>query len=191
MSYWSESETQTRHNVLRSEVTSGCQSGPRITKASAKRELVRTLGDMIATALELPLAAGSASSGVRGLMSPEVAVEYAAISARFYHQSAEFPLGCSDGIAEAGPAWMTDGEDSTKTWPCLRGRAKGFVSAFSELADGATTAVASERGLMRALVGSYLETVAEAVLPAKDTCRFFAESSAAMQAAHGLDAAGR
>lgn len=192
MSYWSESETQTRHNVLCTEVTTGCQRGPRITKASAKRELVRTFGGMIAAALKLPQDADNEAAGVRGLMSPQVAAEYAAISARFYHQSVEFPLGCSDDIAEAGPSWMTDGGNiEMKTWPCLRERAEGFVLAFSELAEGATTTVASETGLMRALVGSYLETVAEAVLPATETCRFFAESSAALRAAHGRDDAVR
>lgn len=69
----------------------------------------------------------------------------------------------------------------TGTWSCLVGRAERFVSQYSELAEGATTTVASDTGLMRALVGSYLEAVAEAVLPHDTMCRFFAESSAALE----------
>lgn len=67
------------------------------------------------------------------------------------------------------------------TWPCLVGRAERFVSQYSELAEGATTTVASDQGLMRSLVGSYIESVAEAVLPQDTACRFFAESSAALE----------
>ena len=70
---------------------------------------------------------------------------------------------------------------ATRSWPCLNGRVERFVSQYTELAEGATTTVASDTGLMRALVGSYLESVAEAVLPADTTCRFFAESSAALE----------
>ena len=84
------------------------------------------------------------------------------------------------------------GGSAAETWPCLRGRAERFVSQFSELAEGSTTTVASDAGLMRALVGSYLEAVAEAVLPHDAACRFFSESSAALElgaAARGGDAA--
>ena len=74
---------------------------------------------------------------------------------------------------------MTDedgGGSAAETWPCLRGRAERFVSQFSELAEGSTTTVASDAGLMRALVGSYLEAVAEAVLSHDAACCFFSES---------------
>ena len=73
------------------------------------------------------------------------------------------------------------GGAATQSWPCLNGRVERFVSQYTELAEGATTTVASDTGLMRALVGSYLESVAEAVLPADTACRFFAESSAALK----------
>ena len=73
------------------------------------------------------------------------------------------------------------GGSAAETWPCLRGRAERFVSQFSELAEGSMTTVASDAGLMRALVGSYLEAVAEAVLPHDAACRFFSESSAALE----------
>ena len=63
-------ETQTRHNVLRSEVANSCRQGPRVTSSTAKRGLVKTLGTMIAVAMGLPEATGSE------LMSPEVAAEY-------------------------------------------------------------------------------------------------------------------
>lgn len=75
-----------------------------------------------------------------------------------------------------------DGADvAIDTWPCLVGRAERFVSQYSELAEGATTTVTSDTGLMRALVGSYLESVAEAVLLHDAACRFFAESSAGLE----------
>eukprot|EP01043_Picozoa_sp_COSAG02_P125424 COSAG02_NODE_62580_length_265_cov_0.939759_2_plen_48_part_01 len=48
---------------------------------------------------------------------------------------------------------MTDedgGGSAAETWPCLRGWAERFVSQFSELAEGSTTTVASDAGLMRA-----------------------------------------
>ena len=79
---------------------------------------------------------------------------------------------------------MTDedgGGSAAETWPCLRGRAERFVSQFSELAEGSTTTVASDAGLMRALVGSYLEAVAEAVLSHDAACRFFSDSSADLE----------
>ena len=83
---------------------------------------------------------------------------------------------------EAGDS---DASTKTGTWQCLVGRAKRFVSQYSELAEGATTTVASDTGLMRALVGSYLEAVAEAVLPHDTMCRFFAESSVALESLAG------
>jgi class 3 adenylate cyclase len=76
---------------------------------------------------------------------------------------------------------MTDedgGGSAAETWPCLRGRA---TVQFSELAEGSTTTVASDAGLMRALVGSYLEAVAEAVLSHDAACRFFSDSSADLE----------
>lgn len=125
-------ETQTRQNVLRSEVANGCRQGPKIQSSTDKLRLVRTLGDIIATALGLPKATSSE------LMSPEVAAEYVvsctrvlyryvctrlallqfkkpfgcvssseqAISGRFSHNSAEFELKCSDGVPDGGPAWV-------------------------------------------------------------------------------------
>eukprot|EP01046_Picozoa_sp_COSAG06_P082927 COSAG06_NODE_29887_length_548_cov_63.240535_2_plen_71_part_01 len=71
---------------------------------------------------------------------------------------------------------MTDedgGGSVAETWPCLHGWAERFVSQFSEfseLAEGSMTTVASDAGLMRALVGSYLEAVAEAVLSHDAAC---------------------
>ena len=62
-------ETQTRHNVLRSEVANSCRQGPRVTSSTAKRGLVKTLGTMIAVAMGLPEAIGSE------LMSPEAATK--------------------------------------------------------------------------------------------------------------------
>ena len=128
-----DAETQTRQNVLRSEVANACRQGRKITSAADKRQLVRTLGVIIATALGLPKATGPE------LMSPEVAAEYVvrrtrvphrykpvhrasgwcdgylicciassaqAISGRFCHKSAEFELKCSDNIPDGGPAWV-------------------------------------------------------------------------------------
>ena len=63
-------ETQTRQNVLRSEVASSCRQGPKITSPADKRGLVRTLGEIIAAGLGLRRATGPE------LMSPEVAAEY-------------------------------------------------------------------------------------------------------------------
>ena len=110
--------------------------------------------------------------------SEEVTAEYIALAARFSHTSSEFRLGCAEDLT-APPRWLTPkgaGGTTRAELPCLDGAAGRFVDAFRELAEGATTAVSSEAGLMRALAGSYVEAVAEAVLPQGCASHRFARS---------------
>ena len=103
LSYWSESETQTNYNELATHVNSHCKGGPRVRSARQKRQLLRNLGEIVAVSLNINDVGSAAVRGGSGggIFTPTLIAELIRLSARFAHNSPEFPLRPPYGVAPA------------------------------------------------------------------------------------------
>jgi hypothetical protein len=198
LSYWSESELQTHLDRLREDLTQRCaaelEGGGEPALSLRKLQLLHGIAELVRQALQPAVvdvgaaAAPAAATAVRGIMAPEVAGELRLFFARFAHSSDEFRLRCADagrrgGGGGAAGRWMHGPPEIPPQLRCLSQLPRRFIAAVSEVPPGAQQSPAQNGGLLRALVASFAEVVAEAVLPSDAVCPFFAEAFAGLEPA--------